>query len=156
MFGQVAEKWQLPVPPRAERKSSVFLSKNAGMLRFAQHDNFAFSLRSLDARRDGSFLYLENLSHRQVVKGVHPSAGPSHIERVHDFCRAEAEVHPQIALRKEAAAASYLVDLGVMRGHAGETRADGTAIGLGPDELDLDPVIVVHPVAAQQRRGIIH
>ena len=48
------------------------------------------------------------------------------------------------------------IHLGMVAGNHAHARADGGAIALRSDQLDLDPVLLVAAIVAQQRRQIVH
>ena len=48
------------------------------------------------------------------------------------------------------------VHLGMLAGDNADAGADGRAIALCADELDLDPILLVAAVVAKQRRRVVH
>ena len=48
------------------------------------------------------------------------------------------------------------IHLGMVAGDHAHPGADSGAIALGADQLDLDPVLPVAAVVAQQRRQVVH
>src|SRR3982074_2885167 len=52
--------------------------------------------------------------------------------------------------------AHYLIDLRMLAGNHSHASANGAAIGLGTDALDLQPVVLRAAVIAEQRGRLIH
>ena len=50
----------------------------------------------------------------------------------------------------------HFIHLGMVASYDANAGADRGAIALGADQLDLDPVLLVAAVVAQQRRHIVH
>ena len=57
------------------------------------------------------FFHLVDLVDGHLYERLHDPAGPADLDAIHLFSLAQAEVHPQIVLRKIAAAAAHLLDL---------------------------------------------
>ena len=49
-----------------------------------------------------------------------------------------------------------LVDLCMAPRHHPHARPNGGAVALCPDQLDLDPILLVSAVIAQKRRQVVH
>ena len=67
-----------------------------------------------------------------------------------------AEMKSQIPLRHDARSAVDFIHLRMISREHAHPRSNRRAIAFGPDELELDPVLLVATVIAQKRRHIIH
>ncbi len=77
--------------------------------------------------------------------------GPFYFDEVDDLSFAEAEVEAEVGLGHDAGAGVDFVHLGVSAGDDADARADGTAVARGTDEFELDPVLRVATVVAEER-----
>jgi len=81
---------------------------------------------------------------------------PLHFNQIDLRRLSDAKVQAQIALGHHAGSAVDLVHLPVLAdGHIGAC-AKGCTIALRSDQLELDPVVLISAIIAQQRRRIVH
>jgi hypothetical protein len=84
------------------------------------------------------------------------SARPLHLDPIHFFRSAQAEMNPKVVLRNEAATATDLINLNMVTGNAFQSGANPTAIGLCPYRSNRNPMVVVPALTAKKGRIIIH
>ena len=77
--------------------------------------------------------------------------GPFDFDEVNDGGFAEAEVEAEVGLGHDAGAGVDFVHLGVSAGDDADARADGAAVARGADKFELDPVLRVAAVVAEER-----
>src|SRR5450631_3194327 len=105
-------------------------------------------------RNPFAFLHEDYLIRLDVFQRVDLPAGPLYLQHVDLLGLAQAEVNPQITLRKIASTAANLVDL-LMRlrlpgwmSHAHESSANPAAVRFRSDGANLDPVVIEFRIAA--------
>src|SRR5215469_15682093 len=79
-----------------------------------------------------------------------PCCRPLYLDGIDGLVFADAEVKPQIALRHDTRSAMDLIHLNVFPSNYPHTCSNCCAIALGPDKLDLDPVLLVASVISQE------
>src|SRR5437016_3025464 len=81
---------------------------------------------------------------------------PLYFDEIDDLRFPQVEVQTQVALRHNAGAAVDFICLCMLAGHDADASADGGAIALCADQLDLDPTLLVATVVAKERRRVVH
>src|SRR5579863_8235346 len=93
---------------------------------------------------------------RNVLQAVHPAARPAKRDFVHRRAAAKTEVGAKIVLRNVTAAAANLVRLPLGAGADLDPRPDPVTVGLAAHGSDLNPVLAVSAVVAQQVSRTVH
>src|ERR1700733_9653612 len=79
-------------------------------------------------------------------------ARPGDVDAIDLRISSQAEVQPQVVLRKIAAASANFIELNEFSGVNGEARANGGAVTLRTQQLEFNPVVSVGQMVAQQSR----
>lgn len=78
------------------------------------------------------------------------SRGPLHLDYVNHLDSSQSKVQTQIALRHDAGAAMNFIHLDMFTSNNVRSCSYGRTIALGPDELQLDPILSIAPLIPQQ------
>ena len=90
-----------------------------------------------------------------LYERLHDPAGPADLDAIHLFSLAQAEVHPQIVLRKIAAAAAHLLDLHQIAAYHPDHRPNSVPVADPADGFKGDPVVALAAVVAQQKSPLV-
>jgi len=97
----------------------------------------------------------EQLVGGDLLEALHSAARPGDLDAIDDRTRPEAEVEPRIALRQVARAGAHVPDLGAPARGEPHPRTDGVAVAGRPDQAQLQPVVAIADVVAQQPRPVV-
>jgi hypothetical protein len=88
-----------------------------------------------------ALLDYQQLIRAEVLKRFHQTQRPADFNQVRLLGLAEPEMQAKVVLGHVAGTTHYLIDLGMLAGNHSHASANGAAIGLGTDALDLQPVV---------------
>src|SRR6266550_3288734 len=103
-----------------------------------------------------ALLDYEQLIRSNALERFHQTQRPADFNQVCLPGPAKPKVQAKVVLRHVTGTAHYLIDLRMLAGNHAHASANGAAIGLGTDALDLQPVVPGAAIIAEQRGRFVH